>query len=159
MCLCVYIRRHVQLLRWAALVLCPQGNLRAVRKLQEPQQLRRHGQGQEQQGPSPDMYKKLLESTKNSASEQGMVWQLGWEFVWNGMQEGAVPLAAWAGSSGVCYWVISTHWKSFKPDLKEERDKTRLARGNPGGSTAVFEGACVLVRSFGLVSQCSGGLT
>ena len=37
--------------------------------------------------------------------------------------------------------------KSFKLDLKEEKDKTRLARGKSGGDMLMFEGWCASIHS------------
>lgn len=34
------------------------------------------------------------------------------------------------------------HRKSFKLDLQRERDKSRITRDKPGGSTPMFEGRC-----------------
>lgn len=65
-----------------------------MRKLQEPQKLMGHGQGQRQQGPAQRCVKEPLESTTNNASKQGMVGQFGWEFACNDMQEGAGTLPA-----------------------------------------------------------------
>lgn len=46
-----------------------------------------------------------------------------------------------AGEKGFfCEGISRVHRKSFKPDLKRKRDKTRLTRDEPGGGTSVFEG-------------------
>ena len=42
----------------------------------------------------------------------------------------------------LCTGVSRAYWRSFKLDLKGERNKTRLARDKPGSSTPMFEGQC-----------------
>jgi len=46
------------------------------------------------------------------------------------------------GEKDLCTGVRRAHCKSFKLDLKGERDKTRLARDKPVRGTPMFEGWC-----------------
>lgn len=52
------------------------------------------------------------------------------------------------GEKVFCSGVSGAHWKSFKSDLKGQRDKTRLTRDKPGSCTPVFEGHNMLPGPF-----------